>query len=242
MSDNYPINSHTLMASEICGELGALYRSRLDHYEDANALDLARRLMSDLEAAGWALDGLPVTRWPGEGSRGLTEALEAYAARYAEEANASHARPEEPESVRLAQAHPIEHDPRRESMGEEVAALAATVSAPGLRPMDSRIIAALVTCPTKAEAARVAGVSRSTLYERMRDPVFSDAYEAARLECVAGAMADSREALALGASEAVEALRAIVSDPFASGSDRVRAATEILRAYFLTERTDNDNR
>jgi methyl-accepting chemotaxis protein len=43
-------------------------------------------------------------------------------------------------------------------------------------------------------------------------------------------------------SEAVEALRAIVSDPFASGSDRVRAATEILRAYFLTERTDNDNR
>ena len=49
-SDNFPINSHTLMASEICGELGALYRSRLDHYEDANALDLARRLMSDLEA------------------------------------------------------------------------------------------------------------------------------------------------------------------------------------------------
>lgn len=284
MSDNYPINRGTLMTSEICGDLDRLYRSRLDHYEDTDPLGLARRFKSDLEAAGWQHDGLPVTREPITGaSRGLVEVLECYAARYAEEANGGRVAVEggrsrgevEPDTPRDEQAansegsvgasaparpdssgceweipalespRTIERDPVADARAEEVAAIAATISAPGLRPMDPAMIAALVSCPSKAEAARVAGVARSTIYARLKDPLFRKAYEAVRAECMAEVVVSAREGLALGASEAVDALRSIVTDPWASSADRTRAAAEILRAYFLTqtetERTDNDS-
>lgn len=273
MSDNYPISRDTLMASEVCGDLDRLYRSRLDHYEDTDPLALANRLISDLEAAGWQHDGLPVTREPTGASRGLAEVLEAYAARYAEEANSGRVAVEggrsrgevEPDTPRDEQAansegsvganapvrpdssgceweipalespRTIERDPVADARAEEVAAIAATISASGLRPMDPAMIAALVSCPSKAEAARVAGVARSTIYARLKDPLFCEAYEAVRAECMAEAVVSAREGLALGASEAVDALRSIVRDPWASSADRTRAATQLLNYYLLTK-------
>lgn len=284
MSDNYPINRDTLMASEVCGGLDRHYRSRLDHYEDTDPLGLAQRLISDLEAAGWVHDGLPVTREPTGASRGLEEVLEAYAARYAEEANSGRVAVEggrsrgevEPDTPRdelsanseesgganaparpdssgceweipslepyeipaLESPRTIERDPVADARAEEVAAIAATISAPGLRPMDPAMIAALVSCPSKAEAARVAGVARSTIYARLKDPLFCEAYEAVRAECMAEAVVSAREGLALGASEAVEALRSIVRDPWASSADRTRAATQLLNYHLLTRGDD----
>ena len=85
------------------------------------------------------------------------------------------------------------------------------------------LIAALLTEPTYAAAADKAGVSRSTLYRRLRTPAFRAAYRRARRELVEAAIGRVQAS----AGEATEALVDVVRQGRRDG-DRVRAATVLL--------------
>src|SRR5262245_11792553 len=83
-------------------------------------------------------------------------------------------------------------------------------------------IAALLTQPTHAEAARTAGVSEATLQRWLRQPDFVTEYRAARRAVVEGAIAKVQAI----AGEAVAALRRNLT--CGSPSVQVRAALGIL--------------
>ncbi len=83
-------------------------------------------------------------------------------------------------------------------------------------------IGALLTHSTHAEAARAAGVSKSTLARWLRDPAFAQAVREARRH----ALEQSLGALSAATAEAVATLRASLQ---AEGEAvRVRAAVAIL--------------
>lgn len=85
-------------------------------------------------------------------------------------------------------------------------------------------IAALLTCPTLAEAATAAGISEPTLWRWLARPDFQDAYRTARREAVSQAVAHLQQA----STEAVETLRRIMQDPEKSVTARVTAARTVL--------------
>ena len=64
-------------------------------------------------------------------------------------------------------------------------------------------LAALLSLPTIAEAATLAGISESTLLRWLREPTFQQRYRAARRQVVEHAISGLQQA----AGEAVEALR-----------------------------------
>ena len=83
-------------------------------------------------------------------------------------------------------------------------------------------IAALLIEPTVGDAARKIGIGERTLRRWMAEPVFSESFKEARLQCFAEAVRGLQSA----ACDAVRTLRLALTDR--SGSVRVRAATEIL--------------
>jgi DNA-binding MurR/RpiR family transcriptional regulator len=85
-------------------------------------------------------------------------------------------------------------------------------------------IAALLTCPTLAEAAQRAGISEPTLGRWLRRDDFQTAYRQARREAVSQAIAHLQRV----SGEAVETLRAIMADGKAPASARVTAARAVL--------------
>jgi hypothetical protein len=97
-------------------------------------------------------------------------------------------------------------------------------------------VAALLTEPTYAAAARKVGLSESTLYRWMQKPAFQSACHAARRELVAGAVHRLRS----GTGQAVETLLAVARKGRRE-SDRVRAANSLLdHAFRMT--SDEPNR
>lgn len=88
-------------------------------------------------------------------------------------------------------------------------------------------IAALLTEPTYAAAARKAGLGESTLYRWMRKPAFRAACQTARRELVATAAGR----LKVGAGQAVETLLAVAKKGRRDG-DRVRASVALLDHAF----------
>lgn len=91
------------------------------------------------------------------------------------------------------------------------------------RKKDQAIVA-LITEPTMKAAADKIGITTPTLYKWLKLPEFRSAYMQAKREAVSVAITRLQQA----ATEAVEALRAIMNDASKPASARVAAARSIL--------------
>ena len=96
------------------------------------------------------------------------------------------------------------------------------------KPTDNEIIAALQTCATKSEAAELLGISRQTLYNRLKDPDFIE-----RLQLLAEAENEALESLRESTvGNALEYLNDVIQDRSIFGfsnSERIRACEIVLR-------------
>ena len=91
-----------------------------------------------------------------------------------------------------------------------------------------------MTCRTKAEAARAAGVSESTLREYLKDPDFVGKYRQTCGDMLRSAAQQARQ----GISPALETLREIAETP-GNPQARIMAARSTLEyALKLEERVD----
>lgn len=103
----------------------------------------------------------------------------------------------------------------------------------------SETLDALLEARSKQEAATRLGISRATLYRRLRDPDLKEAYRAARSE----ALADATATLQVAAVVAVKALLDILSDPTVAPYVRVTSASRVLElAYKAYELEDLEAR
>ncbi|MHB9026777.1 MAG: hypothetical protein ACYC7E_21810 [Armatimonadota bacterium] len=85
-------------------------------------------------------------------------------------------------------------------------------------------VLALLMCPSVAEAARQVGVNEATLLRWRQLPAFDEAYRSARRQVVEQAIGK----LAANCWEAVETLRAVMTNAEAPASARISAAKAIL--------------
>lgn len=93
--------------------------------------------------------------------------------------------------------------------------------------LDKKILAALLSEPSIAAAARTAGCSRETIYQRLRKAEFRsklDAEIAARYEAAKAQGASATVA-------AVEALQGVLSNPIGSTTRDLLRAAEIALKY-----------
>lgn len=97
-----------------------------------------------------------------------------------------------------------------------------------MRPTDEKLIDALLNAPSIAQAARDCGVARSTVYERMGRPDFAKALDTAISERRGAVNAVAVQAV----ERAAEALLELVTEPGVTDSERIRAASAILRAFW----------
>lgn len=94
---------------------------------------------------------------------------------------------------------------------------------------------ALLTCRTKAEAAKAAGIGASTLRGYLKDPEFLDRYREAFGNLVQDATRQAQQAIA----PALDTLREIVEDKEAPAQARIQAARSTLEyALRLSEQLD----
>jgi|SRR5215211_3549660 len=99
----------------------------------------------------------------------------------------------------------------------------------------AEIIEALLTSPTRREAARKLGVSESTLYRRLRDKEVREAYRAARMD----ALNETTATLQIASFEAAAALRELATDSTVNPHVRLGACRAILDlAYKASEIED----
>lgn len=87
-----------------------------------------------------------------------------------------------------------------------------------------KVIAALLTNPTRIEAARAAGISDKTLRRYLADGEFQREYRKALAEVVDEADAQARQSLA----PALRCLRDIVSDEQENSGTRIQASRALL--------------
>jgi hypothetical protein len=101
-----------------------------------------------------------------------------------------------------------------------------TISGNNLSPVQAQVIAALAQGRTITDAARQAGLHRTTIHTWFRDqPAFKTAFEDAQREYVA-ALQDGMRDLA---ARAVETLRSLLDDPKTPAAVRLRTALAILQ-------------
>lgn len=94
---------------------------------------------------------------------------------------------------------------------------------------------ALLTQPTKADAAQAAGISPRTLRDYLADPEFQKEYKKAFGQLVTDATRQAQQSL----SPAISALRDIVEDENENSSARIAAARSLLEyGLRLTEFSD----
>ena len=102
-------------------------------------------------------------------------------------------------------------------------------------PNKERALAALLTCPTKAQAAAQAGIAERTLRSYLSDPEFQREYNKAFGRLVNEATRQAQQAL----SPAISALRDIVEDDTENSQARIAAARSLLEyGLKLTELLD----
>lgn len=87
-----------------------------------------------------------------------------------------------------------------------------------------KVIAALLTNPTRIEAARAAGISDKTLRRYLADGDFQREYRKALSEIVDEAAAQARQSLA----PALRCLREIVTDEHENSGTRIQASRALL--------------
>ena len=108
-----------------------------------------------------------------------------------------------------------------------------------MTPNQTKALAALLTCKSRTDAARVCGLSTKTLQGYEKIPEFSEALERGRRE----ALADAAHRIAAGYSNTVDALQALVQDDAAADPARVAAARALLEyGLKFAELTDINKR
>ena len=89
-----------------------------------------------------------------------------------------------------------------------------------------KALQALIASPTKAEAARAAGIGESTLRAYLSDPDFKREYESA----LSGLMADALATAKRGMNSAVDVLRRIAENEEESAQTRVTACKALIES------------
>ena len=108
-----------------------------------------------------------------------------------------------------------------------------------MTPRQQKALAALLTSPSKAAAAKAAGIAPRTLRDYWGDPEFQAAYRDAFGNMVEDATRQAQQAI----SPAMSTLREIVEDREEDAQARISAARAILsHGIKLTETTDILNR
>lgn len=104
-----------------------------------------------------------------------------------------------------------------------------------MTPKQNKVLAALLTAPSKAAAAQAAGISPRTLRDYLADPTFRQEYQRA----FAGLVEDATRQAQKSLSPALSTLREIVEDKGEDAQARISAARAILsNGLKLTETTD----
>ena len=104
-----------------------------------------------------------------------------------------------------------------------------------MTPKQNKVLAALLTAPSKAAAAQAAGSSPRTLRDYLADPTFRQEYQKAFAGLVEDATRQAQQAI----SPALSTLREIVEDKGEDAQARISAARAILsNGLRLTETTD----
>lgn len=91
-----------------------------------------------------------------------------------------------------------------------------------------RLLAALLTAPSVAEAARDAGMSGRQAHRLMQLPAFRNRYEQVRSECLVLAIEQAKAAM----PAALACLKQIASDPKSPPGVRVTAASKLWDAGY----------
>ena len=108
-----------------------------------------------------------------------------------------------------------------------------------MTPRQQKALAALLTSPSKAAAAKAAGIAPRTLRDYLADPEFQAAYRGAFGNMVEDATRQAQQAI----SPAMSTLREIVEDREEDAQARISAARAILsHGLKLIETTDILNR
>lgn len=104
-----------------------------------------------------------------------------------------------------------------------------------LSPNEFKALQALLTHPSKTEAAEAAGISVRTLQRYLADESFQEAYRDAFQDLVTDATRQVQQSL----SPAIKALRSIVEDEGENASARISAARALLEyGLRMTELSD----
>lgn len=104
-----------------------------------------------------------------------------------------------------------------------------------MTPKQNKVLAALLTAPSKAAAAQAAGISPRTLRDYLADPTFRQEYQKAFAGLVEDATRQAQQAIA----PALSTLREVVEDSNENAQARISAAKSILEySMKLTEKTD----
>ena len=104
-----------------------------------------------------------------------------------------------------------------------------------LTQKQNRALLALLTHPTREEAAKAAGTTSKTLRTYLEDPAFQAAYKAALAELLEDATTQAKQSL----NPALTALREITEDREQQSQARVSAARSLLEySLKLTEQVD----
>lgn len=93
-----------------------------------------------------------------------------------------------------------------------------------MTPKQNKVLAALLTAPSKAAAAQAAGISPRTLRDYLADPEFQAAHRQAFSGLVEDATRQAQQSLA----PALSTLREIVEDRGQDAQARISAARAIL--------------
>ncbi len=100
---------------------------------------------------------------------------------------------------------------------------------------DVQLLAELLTCGNVQTAAEHLGISRQTIYSRLRNEGFFEKYQQAQNSFIAAATGELTSAL----DESILNLRQIMKDTKAPHSVRVQAADIILRHCLRYTETNN---
>lgn len=102
-----------------------------------------------------------------------------------------------------------------------------------------KILAALLLCNSKKEAAAYAGVSEKTVWTYLQDPDFAAEYEEEKKKLIRNASEQIQRSL----EPSITALRAIATDDKAGKTARVQAARSLLEyGLKLAEYTSLEDR
>lgn len=100
---------------------------------------------------------------------------------------------------------------------------------------DEKVIVALLSTPTVAEAAENLGIKPQTVYNRLRDPGFKSKYASARQII----LEENCHRLQSYVSDAIEIIHGVVMNKQAADQVRLNAADALLRNYYrLSELVD----